>query len=118
MTPTRHPFGQHLATCSGPDNCAEYAAILAMSRTEYVRYLTTRNVTDLEGVTRRAELRAGIHFAASQATVDQQRAIGLELRRRDSGFMQVLDADVATGTGTYAAFTDGKQTTKKFTFDA
>jgi hypothetical protein len=35
----QHPLGEHLTTCSGPDNCAEYAAVLAMTPTEHARYI-------------------------------------------------------------------------------
>jgi hypothetical protein len=51
-------------------------------------------------------------------TVDLVRAIGLELRRRDPGFLLgTVEADPEKGTGTYeAAVGDGKTATKKFRF--
>ena len=51
--------------------------------------------------------------SAMSASVDQERAMGLELRRRDRGFMQgSVEADLEKGTGTYETFTNGKQVTK------
>ena len=38
-TPVQHPLGEHLPTCSGPENCAEYSAILNMTPTQYVDYI-------------------------------------------------------------------------------
>lgn len=59
-----------------------------------------------------------LRAASENATPDLIRAIGLELRRRDQGFMQgSVEADFEKGTGTYETFTNGKQVTKTFTFE-
>ena len=39
MTPARHPLGEHLSTCSGPDDCAEYAAVLTMTPAQHANYI-------------------------------------------------------------------------------
>jgi hypothetical protein len=59
MTQARHPLGQHLATCSSPDNCAEYAAVTAMTPIEYHRWLTVQD----------AQLRTACAAAADAAPV-------------------------------------------------
>lgn len=52
----QHPLGQHLATCTSPDNCEEYAHILTLSADQYARYLQAQR---LRTAGARGELRAG-----------------------------------------------------------
>ena len=39
MKQAQHPLGQHLSTCSGPDNCAEYLAVLSMTPEQHANYI-------------------------------------------------------------------------------
>lgn len=39
MTPAQHAPGQHLTSCSSPENCAEYLSVLSMTPTEHHAWL-------------------------------------------------------------------------------
>ena len=55
----QHPLGEHLSTCSSPENCAEYAAVLAMTPTQHANYLN-------DSTLRFAQQRTARQFRASQ----------------------------------------------------
>lgn len=66
MNQQRHPLGQHLDSCSGPDNCPEYLDLLtapAAEKAAFITYDTARRARLCAASTRASHLRVSQYVA-------------------------------------------------------
>jgi hypothetical protein len=118
MVASKADSGEHLPTCSGPENCAEYAAVLRMTPEQHANYISDSTARFAQIRTTQArQMCTSIQPPLTDDKAALVRSIEARLRRVSRGLMRITDVDIEKGTGRYEERVDGETVTSKFTFE-